>query len=249
MTAQPKRLNQVIAIEKTRKGELEKLVTGVYHWFQRQGPFDGFTKRYEPDVEDGPTFPPEQAKVQMTVPKLLDELRLAMVNLMDLTASKDATNGIARATLVVDGVTVLEDVPGVTLLFLDKQLNDLRTIISKLPTLDAAIVWRLDTDNDLYRSDEQWAIRQEKRRAPLVLYPATDKHPAQVKEIETTENVGKWYTVKFSGAIPTREKNTLLSRIDALRVSVKVALEEANQAATVEKEIGQRVFEFVLNGQ
>lgn len=246
MASQPKRLNQLIAIEKTRKGELEKLVTGIYHWFQRQGAFDGFTKRYEPLVEGGQQYAPERANVQHTVPNLLQTIRESMTNLLDLTASKDATNGVSRAPIVVNGTTLIENVPGTTLLSLDKQLTDLRTIVGKLPVLDAAIEWHWDEASSLYRSAEQWTLRQEKHKEPLVLYPHTDKHPAQVKEIEVTKNVGTWYTVKFSGAVPVSERDKVLARIDELRVAVKIAEEEANLVSTVETPIGDKIFEWIL---
>lgn len=241
----PKRLNQLIAIEKTRKSELEATFTKIYHWFQRSGPFDGFTKRYEPDIEGGASYPSEATNVQISVPVLKEQLEEALNNLFDLVASKDATNGVARADVVVDGETILHDVPGTTLIFLDKQLTDLRTVFSKMPVLDAALEWNWDSQNGLWRTDEQWSVRQEKTREPLVLYPATDKHPAQVKEIEVVRNVGKWYTKKFSGAIPLSERSRLLARVDELRVAVKLALEEANLVTTVELPVGKRIFDFL----
>lgn len=246
---QPKRLNQLIAIEKTRKTEAENSFTKIYHLLQRSGAFDGFTKRFEREVEDYPQLPPERANVVAAVPDLLKQVREGLTNLFDLVASKDATNGTARASVVVNGQTILEDVPGTTLIFLDKQLTDLRTVIAKVPTLDAALTWAWDPDNGVYRSDETWTFRQEKTREPLVLYPATDKHPAQVKEIEVTKNVGKWFTVKFSGAIPATQRTEVLNRIDLLRTAVKEALEEANLASTVSVEIGDKVFSFILGDE
>jgi hypothetical protein len=242
---QPKRLNQLLAIQKTRTADAEDEFTQIYHLLKRQGAFEGFSKRFDSSVE-GLTLPSEKTNVVAAVPNLMKQVRATLTNLFDLVATRDSTNGVARANVVVNGQTILENVPSTTLIFLDKQMTDLWTVLSKMPTLDAALTWTWDADNGVYRSDEQWTFRQEKHREFPVVYPATDKHPAQVKEVDVTVNVGKWYTTKFSGAISATDKARVLERIDVLRVAVKEALEEANLVSTVEYEMGDKVFDYIF---
>ena len=52
-------------------------------------------------------------------------------------ATQDFANCQAKANVVVDGQTILKEVPVTHLLFLEKQLVDLRTFIDGLPTPEA----------------------------------------------------------------------------------------------------------------
>jgi hypothetical protein len=64
--------------------------------------------------------------------------------LWNLVFTQDTGNQSARADIVVDGKVVLANVPVTSLLFLDKQVNDLETFVSKLPTPDPAEEWTHD---------------------------------------------------------------------------------------------------------
>ena len=64
--------------------------------------------------------------------------------LWNLIYTQDLGNQQAKADVVVDGKTLLQQVPVTFLLFLDKQVNDLKTFISKLPTPDPAEEWSHD---------------------------------------------------------------------------------------------------------
>ena len=124
----------------------------------------------------------------------------ALAELFDITATKDWANCSARATVVVDGKPLLEDVPATYLLFLEKQLSDLRTFIDKMVELDAGEDWLEDPSTGMYRTEAIKTQRTKKVQRPIVLYDATEHHPAQTQLITEDVVAGYWNTVKYSGA-------------------------------------------------
>ena len=105
-----------------------------------------------------------------------------LTRLFDVTATKDWTNCVARADVVVDGTPLLRDVPVTYLLFLEKQLVDLHTFVKKLPVLDA--VRDLDTTTpsaDSFATEPVQTTRTKKVPRNHVKAEATEKHPAQVE--------------------------------------------------------------------
>ncbi len=133
------KLNQIIAIEKGAKAQANDSITHAYHVIQKSDLFAGVARTYEPQDEEGEQFPPESTKVQFHAEDLLKATGEAWTRLLDVTATKDWANAKARADVKVDGVTVLAQVPVTYLIWLEKQLVDLHTMVSKLPVLDPSL--------------------------------------------------------------------------------------------------------------
>lgn len=163
-----------------------------------------------------------------------------------MTATKDWTNCVAHADIVVDGQTVASEVPVTYLLFLEKQLVDLHTFVKKLPVLDAAESWVRDESTDSWRTESVRTIRTKKVPRNHVKAEATDKHPAQVEVYYEDVAVGYWTTVKFSGALPAKRVNEILDRVVKLQTAVKFAREEANNTDAVDRRIGAAVFGYLF---
>lgn len=240
------RLNQILAASKTRKKDANDGVTGVYHLFQKTALFGGHTRTYQPKDDEGERLPSEGQLVQQTVPDLLTSMRTHMAALFDITGAIDVTNTVAKADIVLDNVTLLSDVPVPHLLFLEKQLADLHTMLAKLPTLDPAFNWRLNTQTGLNETEPVTTVRTRKVKVHIVATPATDKHPAQVYFNETDERVGDWTMVKLSGAISEQDKRRMLARVVRLQAAVKEAREAANLATVVELNSGE-ILDYVFN--
>jgi hypothetical protein len=75
------------------------------------------------------------------------------------------------------------------------------------------------------------ATKTEKSVIPVTLSPATDKHPAQVQAVTKDVVVGKFSTIKRSGAATAIQKAEALKRVDELLVEVKQARMRANETA------------------
>lgn len=241
------RLNQIVAIEKGVKERMHNAISALYKLVQKPALFTGFSKTYAPKDEGGDARPAESNKVQVTVPDTLAQLRACLGTLMEVEARKDWSNTEARADVVVDGVTVLAAAPTTFLLFLEKQLTDFRTFVAALPTLDPALDWEVDSNDGLYKSQAVQTQSTKTTQKPIVLYPATDKHPAQTQLIQDVQIIGYWSDVKQSGAIKETDKRALVARAEALLDAVKTTRSKANEIEEVAApDTVKAVFGFLL---
>lgn len=241
------KLNQIVAVVAGKKTRLEKERDGIYKKLQKDDLFGGIARSYKPDDENGETFPPEKKNVQFTAQDACDQFAAVLTELLDATATQDWANTKARADVLVDGQTVLADVPVTYLMFIEKQLVDVRTFIDHIPTLDLADTWTWDGNSNCYRSESYRSHKTKKSPQVIVKYEATEEHPAQTELLFEDKKVGEWTSTKFSGAVPMQAKKEMLGRVDKLIDAVKTAREEANQIEVEAKKVGEAVFNFVFS--
>lgn len=242
-----KKLNQILAIEKGVKGRYQSDVSDLYKTVQKPALFSGLNKTYIKKNEDDDDLPPENVRVQFTVPSLLKDLQKRAEDLFDVEATKDYANCNARANVVLDGKTLVENAPATYLLFLEKQLTDLRTFLSKVPTLDPSEEWAHDDNAGVYKTHVVKTSRTKKVQKPIVLYDATDKHPAQTQLITEDVQVGTWNTVKHSGAVSEKRRDEMVDRTERLLKAVKEAREEANSVNAESVSVGRDIFDYIFN--
>lgn len=241
------KLNQIIAIEKGIKSSAYGALTELNKAAQKPDLFNGFSKNYRKKDEDGEELPPEGKRVQYTSGEVLRSAERALTDLVDVTARKDWTNCVAKADVVVDGKTLIASAPVSFLLFMEKQLTDLRTLVGNLPVLDVAEDWKSDPNSGLYRTEPTETHRTKKMQKPIVLYAATPEHPAQTQLITEDVIAGWWVLTRQSGAMPKPEKQKLQDRIDKLMQAIKQARETANMFdETDAPAIGASVFGYLL---
>jgi len=240
------KLNQIVAIVKGVKGDTNGAFTKIYHQLQKKEPFHGQVRTYRPRDDDGEQLPGEGNKVQLRAEHLLNDAAQYLTRLFDVVATQEHTNTVAFADVVVGGKVLLEKVPVATLLFLEKQLTDVRTVVSRLPVLDPAEEWHYDTNADAWATKSTSTTRSKKVPRTLEKSKATDKHPAQVDVWMEDTVVGDWTTVKFSGAVPQARVTQLLERIEVLRQAVKFARETANSVEVIDRNIGNKIFGYLF---
>lgn len=238
--------NQIIAIEKGVKNRSKSSLTELYKAVQKPTLFAGKVKRFEKTDDDSPDIPDDNVKVQMIAADVIDKAALFLTEFFDVTATKDWGNCKARADIVVDGKAILEDVPVTYLLFLEKELSDLHTFVGAIPTLDTSYDWSKDANSKLHKSAPVKTQRTAKVETPIVLYDATDKHPAQTQLITKDVVVGYWNTVEMSGALPIPDKEEFLKRIEKLQVAVKSAREKGNSTEVDKIEAGAKILGYIL---
>ncbi len=240
------KLCQVLAVEKTVKGRVYADVSELHKRGQKAVLFNGFSKRYTPQDDDGEQLPPESLKVQASAEDALTTLASTLTELFDIVATKDTANCSAKADVVVDGVTVLPSVPATLLLFLEKQLTDIQTFVEALPVLDPADTWSYDDASKCYRSATVKTHRTKKITKPIVLYPATPEHPAQTNIVTEDVLAGHWEMTKFSSALSETRKAELRSRVSSLIKAVKQARELANTTDSPPIFIGDAIFKHLF---
>jgi hypothetical protein len=241
------KLNQILATEKAIKTSSHEQLTSLYQTLQKEPLLNGISRTYQPLEEDGEKLPSESTLVQVRVQQALSSLADIMSPLYNLTLGRDLANTKALADVVVDGKVLLKGVPATFLLWLEKQLTDLHTLVSKLPTLSQAETWEYDPAQDSHKTPVVQTSRSKKVPHPLVKAEATDKHPAQVEIVHTDEVVGYWSTVKFSGAITRQKAQELRTRVEKLQVAAKYAREQANLVDVPPAEAAGPVFGFLFS--
>lgn len=240
------KLCQILAIEKQTKSNSNDQLTQIYQAIQKEQLLSGISRTYKPLTEEGERFPPEKQEVQLRVVRALEAACSVQVALFDITATKDAANRSAKGDVEIDGKVILKDIPAVTLLFLEKQLQDFHTVICKLPELPQTETWTHDKNADCYVTEAVETSKSKKITKPLVAYPATEQHPAQVQLVTEDIVQGNWTTIKFSGAIPRDVKRRLRDNTEKLMAAVKFAREAANQVEAPKVSIAREIFEYLL---
>lgn len=240
------KLNQIIAIEKGIKSKSVQQLAESQKNLQKASLFSGISRTYRPKDEDGEQLPPESNKVQVKADEIIRETTEILTKLFDITATKDWTNCHARADVVVDGQTLLTQVPVSYLLFLEKQLTDLQAFLKKLPTLDPSETWNFDPNSDCWATEPIQTLKTFKMPRNHVKAEATEHHPAQVEVYYEDVTIGYWRTVKFSGALPQARIHELMNRLEKLQQAVKFAREEANNTEAEEQRVGAKIFQYLF---
>lgn len=241
-----KRLNQVIAIEKSVKTRAYALLTDLHKTTQKHDLTDGFAKAYQPIKDDGVKLPSENKRAQVSADDVFKQVSKAFIELFDVTATKDYTNCVATADVIIDGKVLMKAAPATYLMFVRKQLTDFEAFVGKFVELKNDIEWNMDSITGLYKSSPVVTHKTEKVQEPLTLHEPTKEHPAQTQLITKDMLVGHWTTVHYSGALPRTRKIELLDRIHKALNAVKEALETANQAVASEQAIGKDFFDYLF---
>lgn len=242
------KLNQIIAVEKGIKARVYNDISEIYKSCQKPDLFNGFAKQFQSVDEGGESLPPEHKKVQLTYQKAIDKVQHQLTDLFDVTAVKDWTNTAAIADVKVNDQVIIAKVPVSYLLFLEKQLTDVRTFVNSLPVLDDAEDWNDDPNSGLKKTEELRTHRTKKVQKPIVMYDATKEHPAQTQMITEDIISGHWVLTKQSGAIARPKKEELGEKVEILLRAIKEAREEANGINVVETpDVSRAVFGFIFS--
>lgn len=240
------KLNQVIAILQTAKKNCEKAKTEVYHKIQKSDLFKGLSRVYRPVDEDGYVYPPENKKLTLKTEELLGQFAQACQNFYDLAATQDWANAKAKASVVVDGVVILEDVPVAYLLFLEKQITDLRTFVSTLPVLPITEDWQYDPGRGCYVTTPKETTKTKKITEFVRVFEPTEHHPGEAREVSKDIVEGTWSVTEFSGALPQDRVTLMAKRVEKLYQAIVKAREEANGAIVEEKIVSSKIFDYLF---
>lgn len=239
--------HQILAVEKDVRQSTNRVITDGYQQLQKPTLITGIARNYQPKDEDGDRLPSESQRVQVTASEVLSRSKGAFERLWNTVATKDFGNTVATADIVLKDDTVLmSNVPATHLLWLEKELNDLHTIVSKLPVLDPTEEWTFDPNTGTYATAPVETTRTKKVPKVLTLAQATDKFPAQVETYQEDVIVGTWETRKFSGALPATEVNALLERVYDVREAVKVARSKANDTEVTQQAVAGPILDYVF---
>lgn len=238
------KLHQVIAVLQPKKAKSQRVITEAHHGWA-EALITGMTRVYTPRDEQGEQLPKEVRLVQKRVLEVLPNVKPAMADFWDEVYTQESGNTLAKANLQVGTIT-LKDLPVGFLLFLEKQIEDVKTFISKIPVLPADKTWNFDENTNTYVSDTTNQVRTKKTMKVLTKAEATVQHPAQTEVYAVDEVCGMFATTHFSGALPEKTRAAMFSRAESLLLDVKRAREEANGLEVQKKEVGASILNYIL---
>jgi len=222
------KLNQLVAIATGKKQNMAKAVGFARDLFAHPELFEGHINTYEPKTEDGDQLPEDRRKIQQTWKGILENMFSVLSDTGSIIVGLDIGNTHAITNVVVDGTSLLEDIPATHLLFLEKSLAEVKKIVTAIPVLDPSVDWHWSENQGCYVSDPTKTIRTQKVPKAIELSPATPQHKAQVELAAFDRAVGTWSKIRQSAAMPVVAKRTMLSRVDRLINAIISAREQAN---------------------
>jgi len=147
------------------------------------------------------------------------------------------------------GAPLLVELPVDELLGLEARLVRIRQLMVDMPTLDATKYWVDAPQFGTHTWETKYAedtTKTEKQVVPVELAAATKEHPAQVQAVGRDVVVGKFTTVRRSGAATAVQKADAIKRVDELMVEVKQARMRANETTAVNDKIAQKLIDLLL---
>lgn len=240
-------LHTIVARQRGVAARTREELARLYGLAQHPPTFLGGTKEFvSKNDEDVPNEPPETTLPSMTAQQLFRRVEKLLTESWDVMSTRDRSNMDASADIVVGGETLAENVPLSTLLSLEKQLADLRTVFTGMPVLDPAKPWTFDEAQGFAKTPETRKARTRKIVKGAVLHEGTEKHAPQVQAYHDDEIIGHTVTVEFSGAISPQDKEDLIDRTNALIDAVKAARTVANQTEVTDFRPANRLLGYIF---
>jgi hypothetical protein len=250
------KLHELLAAEKTPNAAWNELFESTMKKFKSPGHFyEGHSKTLAM-IEDSPANKAVEAQareekpVTTTVNDTLDYALDIYCRAEDLQLQKNEANARARGTVMLNGEEFLPNLTVDELLGLESRLGKLRLLVAELPTLDATKHWTQPEGGQPNVWETRFpeeTTKTEKRVTPVIMSPATDKHPAQVQAVAVDAVVGRFTTVRRSGAATALQKATALKVLDTLLVEVKQARMRANETEVGKDRIGSKIKNLLMD--
>jgi hypothetical protein len=247
------KLHELLAAEKTPTGAWNQLYEDTLKKFKNPAHFfQGHSKSLQM-ITESPENAATEAQNRDEKPvttTVLDTLQYALdifAKAEDLQYQKNKTNTRALGTVNFRGAPILLDLPVDELLGLENRLTKIRLLFEAIPTLDATKDWIDSPMRDVWVTKyPEDTVKTEKIVVPVVMSPATDKHPAQVQAIGKDVVVGKFTQVKRSGEATAQQKADMLKVVDELIVEVKQARMRANETDAITDKIASRIVALLI---
>jgi len=253
--ANPK-MHELLAVEANLKTQAAATTADLMNTFEKKRIlFGGKNVTFKPFISDESTgvveTREEQTEINTTVPRELRWIQNFLVKSWDMTHRVAVGNTIAKADITLeDGTVLAADVPAIHLLELEKHVGELLRFVKAIPTLDPAKGFKIDTNvaEDVYQAREVNQIRTKKTIKALVLYPHSDKHPAQVEKVSEDVPTGTVTTLEWSGLITPVQKGQIIERVEQLAQATKRARSRANEVEVPPVKLGSALIDFAFWG-
>lgn len=243
------KLHELLAVEGDLKEVTAKILKEARNTFkEKPAHFTAALRVVEMFEENAVGEDPAHQEMVTTVDQKLKYVQDHVVRYYDAVLQKEIGNQTATENIIVNGETLIENVPVTFLLGLESKLGEIRGLYNLIPTLAPGIAWELDVGEGegVYKmTHPAEKFRTARTVKHKVLYEATKEHPAQIEKWNEDVKVGKIVTTQWSGMLKPADKSTLLRRIDDLIQGVKKARQRANNCKIEPVNIGSKLFDYI----
>jgi len=244
------KLHEILAVEQSQKGQMAKILLDLNTLFSsKRHHFEKKVVTFTSNAEGAQPVVESQSDIQTTVAKELNWASKTIISAIDTAYQVDIGNTLAKGDIVVNGETLAKDVPATALLQLEKQLQMIKNTLTAIPTLDPALGFSHEEADEkgVYKARDVNTKRTRKDQIPLVMYDATDKHPAQVQLVGKDVEIGVVQKQEWSSLITPAIKADLLDKAEELIRAVKRARARANEQAVDQKDEKHKIGKVLLN--
>lgn len=240
------KLHELLAVENDLAARAKQDIKRLKELFGLSEKFIARVRTYRPLEEDGQRQPDETTNLSTTVDLELTHLRDSFGAWLDVSMQKEITNQQTAADVIVGDKKIFENLPAPALLNLENKLNDLKSVLSAIPTNDTTEKWQWDAETESWVSEPRVTYSTKKVPKTLVAYEATPEHPAQVQFYQEDVRVGEWTTIIRSGMLNPSRKREIVGNLDKLIMAVKSARQRANQQEIDGRQIAKDLLDFIL---
>ena len=249
------KLHELLAAEKTPMAAWNEVCLETEKKFKAESHyFSGHSKTLRM-IEEAPSNEAieaqarEEKPVTTTVYETLEYALELYAKAENLQFQKNTTNRLATGTVMWKGEPLLVDMPVDELLGLESRLAKIRQLYAVVPTLDAGKHWvkAVTAGPHIWVTQHpEETTKTDKQIIPVVLQAATKEHPAQVQPIQKDVVVGKFSTIKRSGAATALQKARAIKQMDELITEIKQARMRANETTVRNGDISDQLLPILL---
>ncbi len=246
-------LHEILAVEPDLLSTMRTIIKETVKVFKEKAAlFQEGVKTYNAVAEDDPENGYQDRQTMMsTVSEKLNYFSTHVVKAFNITGEKELANSEAKGAVELHG-EISPALPATFLLTLENRLKEIRPVFEAIPTLQQGVDWKLDPSfrkKGVYKTvNSVETTRTRKIVKPLILAPATDKHPAQVEKISEDVVVGITKTDVWSGMLTPAEKADMLDRFSEVERKIKAARMRANTQEVEAIEIGKFLMNYIVRG-
>lgn len=247
------KLHELLAVRESARGQAEKTRTGLMDTFHKKRHlFEEKLTTFTPNTEGAVAKTETASTLQSTIAQELNWLTPMIAGAINVETTVDIGNLTAKADIILEtGEVMLTAVPCTSLLWMEKRFGEIKQLVEAIPTLDPAkgFTPAPDRGTDVYVAREVTKNRTSKEQRPIVLYDATDKHPAQTQLITQDVVVGTIREMEWSGLITPAAKADMIARVERLIRAISAAIARANDIEVTKKsDVGEKLLKYVFTG-
>ncbi len=244
------KLHELLAVENNLETQATKTRTDLANTFEKKRHlFEEKRVIFTPMEENAKAVVEAQSDIQSSIQKELNWFSGFFAKALDASYKVAETNMSARANIILeDGGVLAESVPATALLELEKRMAELLTLVQTIPTLDPAKGFSPDDQRGegYFQARTVRKSRTKKDKVVLVLYPATEQHPAQTQLIDKDVNIGAIEEQEWSSLLTPASKADLINRVEIVARAVRQARSRANEQEVPKVQIANALLNYIF---